>query len=113
MVEDLVKGKSLQAVQCATVGQRTQSAASVLHLVPTLCVGTHSATLLRRGSQDTGTQERPALRSHAERGNESRFWLVFVLMAGLLILAHGCHAGDADHELFAPSSSAGVSAGSN
>ena len=85
----------------------------VQNLVPTLCVETHSATLLRRGTLHVGTQERPAVRSHAERGNEVRFWLVVVLMAGLLILAHGCHAGDADHELFAPNSSAAISAGSN
>ena len=29
-------------------------------------------------------------------------WLAFILLAGHLIFAHGCHPGDHDEELFAP-----------
>ena len=29
-------------------------------------------------------------------------WLAFILLAGQLIFAHGCHPGDHDEELFSP-----------
>ena len=31
-------------------------------------------------------------------------WIVFVLLSAMLLVAHGCHSGNVDHELCAPPS---------